>query len=143
MGILGTAADTIFEINLVVQFLLILFLVFGFHKRRTFVQHGRIMALATIVNVCAVALVMLPSLILNIGAIVSEPFNPGVGITIAHSIVGSIALALGLLFSIRFLIKTRNSQPLICGTRRMMYLTLALWLFALGGGLAFYAFYYL
>ncbi|MFW9802315.1 MAG: hypothetical protein ACFFFC_06675 [Candidatus Thorarchaeota archaeon] len=143
MGILGTAAETIFEINLMLQFMLVILLALGFYQRRTFVQHGRIMALATILNLGATALVMLPSLILNFGALVGGPFNAGVGITIGHSIGGSIALALGLLFSVRFLIKTRNSQPLTCGTRRTMYLTLILWLFALSAGLAFFAFYYL
>ena len=143
MGILGTAADTIFEINLVVQFVLILFLVYGYTKRRTFSYHGKIMALATLLNIGATATVMLPSLVTYWGVIVAAPTNPGVMITIAHSLLGSIALALGFLFSVRFLNATRNEQPLACGTRRMMLSTLTLWLLALSGGLAFYTFYYL
>ncbi|MHA2005337.1 MAG: hypothetical protein ACW960_14790, partial [Candidatus Thorarchaeota archaeon] len=134
MGVLGTSADTIFEINLIVQFILIIILAIGFYQRRTFSIHGRIMALATLINLGATALVMVPSLIVNLGAIVDAPFSTGEIITILHSILGSIAVALGSLFSIRFLIATRNSQPLACGTRRMMITTLTLWILALGGG---------
>ncbi|MHA2068654.1 MAG: hypothetical protein ACXABY_30190 [Candidatus Thorarchaeota archaeon] len=143
MGILGTDADTIFEINLVVQFVLILFLAFGFYKRRTFSYHGKIMALATLLNLGATAFVMLPSLITYWDLIVANPTNPGIMITIVHVIIGSIAIALGFLFSIRFLLALRNSKPLACGTRRMMLTTLFLWLFALAGGLAFFVFYYI
>ncbi|MHA2356626.1 MAG: hypothetical protein ACXADC_15725 [Candidatus Thorarchaeota archaeon] len=143
MGILGTNADTIFEINLVIQFILILFLAFGFYKRRTFSYHGRIMALATLLNLGATAFVMLPSLITYWGLIVANPTSPGNMITIVHVVVGSIAIVLGSLFSIRFLLAIRNSQPLACGTRRMMLSTLFLWLFALAGGISFFVFFYI
>lgn len=143
MGILGTFAETIFDVNLIVQLLLVVIMALGFYKRRRFAIHGRIMALATLINLGATALVMVPSLIINFGAIVAAPFSPGVLITIAHGILGSTAIVLGSLFSVRFLIATRNAQPLACGTRWMMISTILLWLFALVGGLAFYSFYYL
>lgn len=143
LGILGTTADTIFEINLIVQLILIVFLAIGVYQRRPFKRHGTIMASATLLNLGATTLVMLPSLITNLDVIVANPFNPGVGITIAHSILGSVALAIGSLFSARFLIATRNSKPLKCGIRRWMIITFVMWIAALGGGLAFFLYYYL
>lgn len=109
MGILGTFADTIFDVNLIVQLLLVVILALGFYRRRKFATHGRIMALATLINLGAIALIMVPSLIFNFGAVIAAPLSPGVLITIAHSILGSTAIILGSLFSVRFLIATRNA----------------------------------
>ncbi|MHA2026822.1 MAG: hypothetical protein ACW98U_13065 [Candidatus Thorarchaeota archaeon] len=142
MGIFGTRADTIFEVNLLVQLVLIIILVIGVYQRRPLKRHGTIMALATLLNFGTTALIMLPSLISNWHVIVTNPFNLGVGITLAHSIGGSLALALGILFSVRFFIATRNSRPLKCGVRRVMISTFIMWIAALGGGVAFYLYYY-
>lgn len=143
LGILGTTASTIYEVNLILQLVLIVFLAIGYYQKRPSKRHGTIMALATLLNLGAVFLIMLPSFIINFDAIVANPFSPGVSITIIHSVVGSVTLALGALFSLRFLIAIRNSKPLKCGTRRLMISTLLLWIIALVGGLSFFLYYYL
>jgi len=143
LSIFGTSAAPIYNVNLIVQVILVMMLAVGFVRRRILRQHGTIMATATALNLVATLLVMAPSLIRNFGAITSEPFTLGAGITISHSIAGSIAMFLGLLFSLRFLRAVKDSKPLACGTRRLMLVTAALWLYSLGGGLAFYAYYYL
>jgi hypothetical protein len=143
LGIFGTSAAPIYNANLVVQVILAVMLAVGIVRRRTLKQHGAIMATATALNLVATLLVMAPSLIRNFGAIAPQPFTLGVGITIAHSVAGSIAIFFGLLFSLRFLRGVKGSKPLACGTRRLMLVTATLWLFSLGGGFAFYAYYYL
>jgi len=62
--------------------------------------------------------------------------------TIAHAMLGTITILLGLLFGFRFFSATRGSKPLACGTKRMMVVTILLWLVTLSAGLAFYIYYY-
>jgi hypothetical protein len=45
-----------------------------------------------------------------------------------HVAVGIIDILLGLLFSFRFLMALRSSQPLVCGTRGIMRLAFVLWI---------------
>ncbi len=146
MGILGTQADTIFDVNLIIQTLLIAVLLIGYYSmkpRRLLKRHGMIMAIGTIVNLAAVLSIMLPSLILNWNAVASDPTNPGVLITIVHVVAGTIAILVASRFSFRFFLSVQRNTPLICGTRRFMYTTLASWLTSLGLGYGFYIFYYL
>lgn len=146
MGILGTQADTIFDVNLIIQTVLIAALIVGYYSmkpRRLLKRHGIIMAVGTMANLAAVLAIMLPSLILNWNAVVSEPTNPGVLITLVHVVAGTIAILVASRFSLRFLLALQRSKPLMCGTRRFMYLTLATWLTSLALGYGFYIFYYL
>ena len=110
MSIFGTSAAPIYDVNLIVQVILVTMLAVGFVRRRILRQHGTIMATATTLNLVATLLVMAPSLIRNFGAITSEPFTLGAGITISHSIAGSVAMFLGLLFSLRFLRAVKDSS---------------------------------
>ncbi|MFQ5831074.1 MAG: hypothetical protein ACE5H4_00020 [Candidatus Thorarchaeota archaeon] len=146
MGILGTQADVIFDVNLIIQTLLIAVLLVGYYSmkpRRLLKRHGVIMATGTIINLAAVLSIMLPSLILNWNAVASDPTHPGVLITIVHVAFGTIAILVASRFSLRFLRSMQRNTPLMCGTRRSMYTTLASWLISMGLGYGFYIFYYL
>jgi len=142
MGIFETPAETIFDVNLIVQLVLIIFLATGVMSRRIRKRHGIIMASATLANLTTIFLIMAPSLIRNFGVIIADPLSTGAMITVAHSILGATTILLGLLFTFRFLSATRGSRPLVCGKRRMMILTATLWLLSLSDGIAFYVYYY-
>ncbi len=142
MGIFGTSAEIIFDINLIIQLVLVILLATGVASRRIRKRHGIIMASATLVNLTTIFLIMAPSLIRNFGTIIADPLSTGAMITVAHSIFGTTTILLGLLFGFRFLSATRGSRPLACGKRRMMILTAILWLLSLGDGIAFYVYYY-
>ncbi len=120
MGIFGNPASIIIDVNLIIQWVIFVFLVVGYLKRGDRRTHGIIMALATIVNLATTLLIMAPSLVFNFGSL---PID-----VLGHSVVGTIAILLGLLFSYRFLMATRNNQPFECGTRRMMRLAFVLWI---------------
>ncbi|MHA1933882.1 MAG: hypothetical protein ACW97A_01255 [Candidatus Thorarchaeota archaeon] len=143
MGIFGTGAETIFEINLIIQIALLVLLLIGVARRRTLRFHGTIMATAIIVNIITVLTIMGPSLVLYSNLIIAAPFSPGNLITIIHVILGLVALLSGLIFSIRFMLAIRRSGPLACGTRRMMQLTALLWISSLIGGIGFYMYFYI
>ncbi len=146
MVIFGTSSDIIFDINLIIQLFLLLFLLVGVYikrVKRVIKNHGYIMILATIGNLLMTLLIMAPSLIINWGAIVSNPTNPGVIITLIHVVVGLTAIIGGLLFSTRFLIALRRSSALKCGKRRSMLVVACFWILSIILGLGFYLYYYL
>jgi hypothetical protein len=143
VGIFGTGAETIFELNLIIQLALLVLLLIGYAKRRTFRFHGTIMATALIINMITVLTIMGPSFVLYFNLLIAAPLSPGNLITIIHVILGTIALLFGILFSIRFMLAIRRSGPLACGTRRLMQLTALLWLSSLFGGLGFFIYFYI
>jgi len=120
MGFLGTPADVIIDVNLIVQWVIFVILLLGYVTRRQLKTHGRLMVVATIVNLLTTLLIMGPSLILNWESLPITVFG--------HSAVGIIAILLGLLYSFRFLTATRANGPLNCGNRRMMRIAFILWI---------------
>ncbi len=53
------------------------------------------MVVAVLVNAAAIAFVMVPSLILGLGAITSNPIGPGSLISVAHPVIGTVAWLIG------------------------------------------------
>jgi hypothetical protein len=146
MVIFGTTSHIIFDINLIVQLMLLLLLVVGGYVMRVKLvrrNHGFIMAIATITNIMMLLSVMLPSLVLNLNAIVSEPTSPGVVMTLGHVVLGLIAISGGALFSARFIVSERPKTVPRCGKRREMRAIFLLWIFTLLLGIGFYWYYYL
>ncbi|TXT55412.1 MAG: conserved membrane protein of unknown function [Candidatus Thorarchaeota archaeon] len=143
MIIFGSTSPILVDINLFIQVGLITMLLFGIYKRKPFLFHGKVMAISTLVNLITIIGVMIPSLIVNWNSFFSLPTPPGPSIILIHSLVGLIAIAFAILFTSRFLLALKNSEPLLCGKRRTMWVTAILWLYSFGGGLAFYIFYYL
>jgi uncharacterized membrane protein YozB (DUF420 family) len=120
MGFLGTAAEIIFDVNLVIQWIIFVFLILGYIKKSDLRTHGVLMVLTTIVGLVTTLVIMAPALIMNWGL-----YN----ITIlGHAAIGIIAILLGLLFSYRYLMATRSGGALDCGNRSRMRIALVLWI---------------
>ncbi|MBD3158797.1 MAG: hypothetical protein GF309_08430 [Candidatus Lokiarchaeota archaeon] len=143
MGIFSPQADLIYDINLLVQSVLVALLVLGWINSKSYKTHGTIMATATLIQIITIVTIMVPSLVLNLGALVPFEGKPGQIITIVHSTVGTIAVILGCMLSLKFLKALRNTEPLSCGVKETMYATLSLWLLSFLGGFVFYIYYYL
>ena len=141
MSIFGTSASIFIDLNLVIQILLVVFLAIGIYKKKPLKKHGQVMLVSSLVNLATILIIMVPSLFLNWNTFLMIPTPPGPAIILVHSIVGTVAIVLGILFSIRFLLAISNSSPLTCGKRRLMWATAILWIYSLGGGIAFYLFY--
>ena len=143
MVIFGTLSAVLFDANLIIQIVLLIWLIFGALNKRELKRHGTIMAIGAISNLVTILFIMGPSLIRNLPALVTPPVTLGVVITVAHAILGLVAITGGLLFSLRFVLQLRAKQPLACGKRWMMRTEITLWLVTLLLGIGFYAFYYL
>ncbi|MBD3404671.1 MAG: hypothetical protein GF411_00880 [Candidatus Lokiarchaeota archaeon] len=143
MILFGSSSPILVDINLFTQVGLVVLLLFGIYKKKPFRYHGKVMAVSTVVNLVTIASIMVPSLVINFNAFLTLPTPPGPAIILIHSFVGIIAIAFGVLFTVRFIMALRNSEPLLCGKRRLMWATAILWLYSFGGGVAFYIFYHL
>ncbi len=98
MGILGTGASTAADINLIAQLVIVAVLLVGWvygRDKKKLRLHGQLMVVAVVVNGAAIALVMVPSLLLGLPSIAADPLGPGPLVSIAHSIVGTIAWLYG------------------------------------------------
>jgi uncharacterized membrane protein YozB (DUF420 family) len=135
MGLFGTPADIIIDINLIIQYIVLLLLVVGYLRRRPLKNHGKIMASATLLNLATVFVIMAPALILNFA---SYPIT-----ILTHAMIGIAALLFGLLFTIRFLMTTRKGEPLACGSKNVMRLAILIWLASIIGGTFFYLEHYI
>jgi hypothetical protein len=141
----GTSSALIFDVNLIIQILVMgAFIVdaFGIRPKRRLKAHGIIMTTGTVINLVTVLLIMGPSLVLNWGAIAAQPISAGALITLAHVALGLVALGGGVLFSLRFLSGVRSNK-LACGKRPSMRLAILFWMLGLLLGVGFYAYYYI
>ncbi len=144
MGILGTGASTAADINLIAQLVIVAVLLVGWaygRDKKKIRLHGQLMVVAVVVNGAAIALVMVPSLVLGFGAITSNPLGTGSLISIAHSIVGTIAWLYGAYLGWVWGLRPATVE---CFKRKnlMKPVTYA-WLAAAVLGVGFYAYYYL
>jgi len=132
-------ANILFDINFIVQIVLIAMLIFGVTQKPNPRRHGTILAIATIINLATFAIIMFPSLFIKWNLIGLHNLT---AITLIHSIIGAVAIGLGLFFSIRFLIFLRRKDPLNCGTKIEMRIANASWLGSFILGLIFYFVFY-
>lgn len=130
MGIFGNPASIIIDLNLVVQYVTLILLLFGYIKRRSLKVHGRIMSTVTLITLVTILLIMAPSFVRGFGT-----FEPTI---VFHAGLGLLATLLGVTFSFRFNKALRTSQPLSCGTKNMMRLAFVLWILPILGGTYLY-----
>ncbi len=142
MVLFGTTSELIFDINLIIQIVLIILLIIGYTQKRTWKYHGTIMGVGTLAMLFTVELIMAPSLVANWAAIALFPTSPGSMFTMIHVLFGTIALVIGLIFTIRFLYFALRKKPLTCGTRTQMRIQFAIWILAFIFGLSFYLYFY-
>jgi uncharacterized membrane protein YozB (DUF420 family) len=135
MGLFGTAAPVLVDINMILQYVTLLLLIAGYVKRKPFKTHGYLMLSVLIITVGTTIFVMAPRLLLTMT-------DFGIAV-IGHAAVGIIAIILGALFAARFIMAVRNQQPLTCGTKTMMRVAFILWIVPVFFGTAMYIFLYL
>ncbi|MCJ7423195.1 hypothetical protein MUP01_02865 [Candidatus Bathyarchaeota archaeon] len=129
------------QANMIVQIaLLVLLLVsLGLKRRHKYLLHGATMLIAVLLSVFSLLLIMLPSLF-SLEIIKTQPLHILSVITLTHVAVGVLADLLALL-----LVASWVLQPSVqkCARRkRLMRITLWLWLTALFVGVLFYAYAY-
>lgn len=134
-----TPVNVIYDTNFIIQIVLVALLIYGVTQKPNRRRHGTIMAIALIINLATFAIIMFPSLFFKWELIVLHSL---VAITLIHAIVGAIAITLGLIFSIRFLIFLRRNDPLNCGTQMGMRIVNFSWLASFVFGLIFYFVFY-
>jgi len=135
MVLFGSSAPLLVDINLVLQYITLVLLILGYIKRRPFKTHGQIMITVLLITAGTALLIMAPRIWITFAAY-------GFPI-IFHAILGSLTIVLGAVFAIRFIIATRNQQPLLCGTKNWMRLALILWLIPILAGTMMYFTLYL
>ncbi len=144
MGFLGTRASFIADVNLITQLVIIVLLVAGWRMmsdKKKARQHGQLMVLAVIMNGLTIAGVMVPSLIINFGAITINPTGVGPLDTMFHSIIGTIAWLYGAYLSFVWGLKPATVE---CFKRkRAMKPVFYVWLAAAVLGVLFYINYYI
>ena len=131
------------QINLVFQIIILalLFASLMLKKRRNYFLHGTTMMIAVILNAFSFILVMGPSL-LNLGRlVVDKPLNIISMATVTHGILGAIAEILAVWVVVSW--RLRSSTRYCIRKRKMMQVTLVVWLIALFLGILLYAFLYI
>ena len=135
MGLFGTTAPVLVDINLILQYVTLLLLVIGYVKRKPLKNHGYIMMSVLLITIGTTLLIMAPRLLDTL-----EVYGPNI---IGHAGLGIAALLLGTLFSFRFINATRSGEPLLCGTKNLMRLALILWLLPIIFGTGLYVTLYI
>lgn len=130
MGIFGNSADIIVDINLIIQYVILVLLVIGYIKKKPYRSHGNLMLLTTLLTLATILTIMVPRLVMFYAL-----YPPLIYI---HAIIGGITIAIALLFNIRFMTALRGKQPLKCGTKNAMRIALLIWLITLFGGTLIY-----
>ncbi|MFQ5836599.1 MAG: hypothetical protein ACE5HG_01975 [Candidatus Bathyarchaeia archaeon] len=136
-GIFGTRASLISDLNLLLQLIVLVILIVGvkFGKEKTeksLKTHGKVMTVMVVLNATGILLVMLPSFVTNLSAVLNEPSTIGFPLTSIHVFFGISSNSLGIVLIFK---KFGN-------VRMWMRLTAALWLIAIISGISFYLKYY-
>lgn len=109
-------------------------------KRGNFFLHGIMMMAAAILNAFSFILVMGPSLLNLEQFVANQPLKIISVVTMAHASLGAIAEALAILVVVSW--RLRSSTQYCVRKRKVMQVTLVLWLIALFSGILLYAFLY-
>lgn len=144
VGLFGTNAPLQVDINLIMH--LAMFLIIGvgliFKYKRKFKIHGSMMGIAVILHVISFVTVMGPSFSGGYEFLTTSTSEPGVQTIWIHAIPGAIAMLLGI-----FLVgawSVRPSNVAACSRRkRIMDVTITLWLLSLIFGIVSYTLFYL
>ena len=99
MSILGTRAELVYDLNLLLQILIILVLFSGAYfakMKANYKIHGKIMSSAVVLNAISILLVMGPRLLGSIGFLTSTITQLRSQVTVLHPILGVTAEILGI-----------------------------------------------
>ena len=142
-GIFGTGAVLQTDINLILQIVMVLIIVIGliYKNKNKFKIHGGLMGIAVILHVLSLLLVMGPSLYENYDFFTTGTSELGVQTTWIHAIPGAIAMILGIVLVVSWALRSSNIAA--CSRKkRLMDVTVLLWLISLAFGIATYIVFY-
>ena len=133
--------NTTFNLVLQIITLGLIFLSLFFKMKNNYKIHGTIMGLGLVLHVLTFLLIMGPIFFENYSFFSTETSFNYVQTTWLHAIPGAIALILGIYLVLRWAIKTSNISGCI-KRKRIMDVTLLLWMFSLVFGIATYILIY-
>jgi uncharacterized membrane protein YozB (DUF420 family) len=143
-GIFGTNAALITDINLLIQivaFVLVL-IGLGYKTKGKIRNHGFVMGAAVVLHLLSFLLAMGPSFLDGFEFFTTDTSYVGVQTMWVHAITGAIALILGTVIVVAWIV--RVSDIAACTRRkRFMDVTILLWLISLTFGIATYLTFYL
>lgn len=133
--------NTTFNLVLQIITLGLIFLSLYFKMKNNYKIHGTTMGVALILHVLTFLLIMGPIFFENYSFFSTETSFNYVQTTWLHAVPGAIALILGIYLVLRWVIKTSNISGCI-KRKRIMDVTLLLWIFSLVFGIATYILIY-
>jgi len=142
-GIFGTNAMLITDINLLIQIIaFVLILVsLGYKTKGKIRNHGFIMGVAVVLHLLSFLLAMGPSFLDGFEFFTTDTSYVGVQTMWVHAVTGAIALVLGIVIVVAWI--ARVSDIAACTRRkRLMDVTVLLWLISLIFGIATYLNFY-
>ena len=143
-GILGTHAYLGADINLIFQlatFILIIISVV-FKTKKKFKTHGQLMGVAIVMHIISFIAIMGPVFFIDFEGFVSLVSYPKIQTMWIHAIPGLISMILGTLIVVLWALNPNNLAT--CRKRkRIMDITIILWLMSLIFGLTTYTLFYI
>lgn len=142
-GIFGTGAVLQTDVNLILQIVMFLIIVIGlvYKNKRKFKIHGGIMGIAVILHVISLLLVMGPSFSEGYEYFTTATSDVGVQTTWIHAVPGAIAMIMGIVLVGAWALRPSNIAA--CSRmKRIMDITVLLWLISLMFGITTYLVFY-
>jgi uncharacterized membrane protein YozB (DUF420 family) len=143
-GLLGTTASLSIDLNLILQIVMLIIIGVGFFYKRAknYRMHGSFMGVAVILHILSFTTVMGPRFRQNFNLLTTATSELGVQTIWIHIIPGTTALILGILLVGAWAIRPSNIAG--CFRRkRIMDITITLWLISLIFGIVTYLLFYL
>jgi uncharacterized membrane protein YozB (DUF420 family) len=139
-GLLGPSGP---QINFVLQIVTLLIIVVGFlyKQQRRYKAHGSLMGSAVILHIISFITVMGPIFFGNIDILLSSLSFLEVQTLVIHAIPGVVAMILGIILVAAWSVNTTNIGGCI-RRKRIMDVTIILWLLSLIFGIATYLLIY-
>jgi len=142
-GIFGTGAVLQTDVNLILQIVMFLIIVVGlvYKNKNKFKIHGGLMGIAVILHVLSLLLVMGPSFSEGYDFFTTATSELGVQTTWIHAVPGAIAMIMGIVLVGAWALRPSNIAA--CSRmKRLMDITVLLWLISLMFGIATYLVFY-
>lgn len=116
---------------LILEIIVLIALLIGWRygaSRMNFKLHHKAVYLVVLIHILTVGFWMIPQAVARIGVMLSDPIT--FWYQIVHDVVGILAILLGAILVILFLIKKGMPLKLLKRTRPFMFLTIGVWIVA-------------
>jgi len=144
-GFLGTGATFLADLNLIIQILMGVALLFGMSlaRRGKYTAHGFCQSMVVILNLVMITLIMVPSfrkqVIPQIPAGLKDPYY---GVAAAHGFTGIVTILLAA-YVVLVATKVMPAALRFQNYKRWMRTTLTLWWLVILGGIGIYYYWYI